>query len=709
MDRWYDTYQSWGRVVRTRHLVSKPASRDAASQLLADPSHPSLIAYGCGRSYGDLALNNGGGLIDCTGLDRFIAFDRTTGILTAEAGVRLADILVAICRPDIDGSGWMLPVTPGTRFVTLAGAIASDVHGKNHHRAGTFGSHVLSIELARSDGQRLTCSPESNAELFAATIGGLGLTGLILSATIQMRRVPGLAVEAEEIRFDNLADCFALATESDADWEYTAAWIDCLARGPQLGRGIFFRARHVPGHAVDPPASAPRISVPIVPPLSLVNPLTVRAFNAAYWRKLWPRRHSRRVGSYEGVFYPLDGIGDWNRVYGPGGFYQFQCQVPPEAAHDTIAALLAVIAESGQASMLSVLKLFGDKPSPGMLSFPAPGATLALDFGNRGASTRALLMRLEQIVLRAGGRLYAAKDALMAPATFRAGYPALARFQPHIDPGFSSNFARRVGLVSTVLPEGHPMAKDDPTTHTVAIFGATSGIATAVARRYAETGHRLVLVGRDAAALAALDADLTARGAPATQVLEADFTRLEDLPGLAAAAWERFGGLDVALLAYGTMAPQEDAQRDPAVTAAMLTANFASPAILLDELANRFESRGRGAIAAITSVAGDRGRKSNYVYGSAKGGLQVFLEGLRHRLAARGVSVTDIRPGFVATRMTAHLDRSGPLWATPDRVAGDIIGSIAAGRAVRYTPGFWRLIMLIIRCLPRFVFHRTSF
>lgn len=709
MDRWYDTYRSWGRVIRTRHLVSQPATRDAAADQVADGSRPSLIAYGCGRSYGDLALNNGGGLIDCTGLDRIIAFDGATGLLTAEAGVRLADILVAICRPDPDGSGWMLPVTPGTRFVTLGGAIASDVHGKNHHRAGTFGSHVLSLELARSDGQRLTCSLESNAELFAATIGGLGLTGLILSATIQMRRVPGLAVEAEEIRFDNLADCFVLASGSDAEWEYTAAWIDCLARGPQLGRGIFFRARHVPGRAVNPPAGVPRISIPIVPPLSLVTSATVRVFNAAYWRKLGPRGRTRRVGSYEGVFYPLDGIGHWNRVYGPGGFYQFQCQVPPGNAQDTIAALLSVIAESGQASMLSVLKLFGDKSSPGMLSFPAPGATLALDFGNRGASTRALLMRLEQIVVRAGGRLYAAKDALMAPATFRAGYPALARFQPHIDPRFSSNFARRVGLVSTALPEGSLGSRDDPATPTVAIFGATSGIATAVARRYAETGHRLVLVGRDATALAVLRADLAGLGAPATEVLEADFTRLETLPALATAAWERFGFLDVALLAYGTMAPQDDAEKDPAVAAAMLTLNFASPAILLDELANRFESRGRGAMAAITSVAGDRGRKSNYVYGSAKGGLQVFLEGLRHRLATGDVTVTDIRPGFVATRMTAHLDRSGPLWATPDRVAGDIIAAIAAGRAVRYTPGVWRLIMLIIRSLPRFVFHRTSF
>ena len=243
---------------------------------------------------------------------------------------------------------------------------------------------------------------------------------------------------------------------------------------------------------------------------------------------------------------------------------------------------------------------------------------------------------------------------------------------------------------------------------TVAVFGATSAIATAVARRYAEAGHRLVLAGRDTAGLAALEADLAVRGALAIAILHGDFAQLETLPGLVGAAWDRFGGLDVALIAYGTMADQAEAERDAATTVAMLTVNLTGTAVLLNELANRFQSRGCGTIAAITSVAGDRGRKSNYVYGAAKGGLQRLLEGLRHRLAPAGVAVVDIRPGYVATRMTAHLDRSSPLWATPEKVASDIVQAIRAERPVCYTPGFWRLIMLAVRATPRFIFHRTS-
>ncbi len=252
------------------------------------------------------------------------------------------------------------------------------------------------------------------------------------------------------------------------------------------------------------------------------------------------------------------------------------------------------------------------------------------------------------------------------------------------------------------------MKDNQPKPKTVAIFGATSDIAAAVARRYAEAHCRLVLVGRDAAALASAAADLQVRGAPETCSLQADFAQLDDLPGVVAAAWNRFDSVDVALVAYGTMADQQEAERNTATAAAVMTLNFTSPALLLNELAVRFQAQGHGMIAAITSVAGDRGRKSNYVYGAAKGGLQRLLQGLRHRLAASGVGVLDIRPGFVVTKMTANLDRKGPLWATTDRVARDIVGAITARRAIRYTPGFWRLIMLVVRTVPRFVFHRTS-
>ena len=438
-------YRSWGGTVAGEHAVCRPRSAAEARLALAAGGSPA-IGYGCGRSYGDVALNPGGRLIDCRGLDRFIDFDRAGGILACEAGVRLADILAAACVPDADGSAWFLPVSPGTRFVTVGGAIANDVHGKNHHREGCFGRHVLSLDLARSDGSVVTCSPRSRPDLFAATIGGLGLTGLILRARLQLRRVAGAAVESEDIRLQSLGDFFAVARESEAEWEYTAAWIDCAASGVTLGRGIFTRARHRPGVGAPPPLLDPAITIPIAPPVSPVNRLTLRAFNAAYFHRMGLRDGRRRVGSYESVLYPLDKIGAWNRLYGPAGFFQFQCVVPAEAAPDAVADLLSRIARSGEGSMLAVLKTFGDCPSPGLLSFPMLGATLALDFPDRGAPTRRLLGELETVVVAAGGRLYPAKDAVMTAETFRHGYPQLTEFRRHVDPAMSSAFARRVGL-----------------------------------------------------------------------------------------------------------------------------------------------------------------------------------------------------------------------------------------------------------------------
>jgi len=706
---WRDDYQSWGRAIGARHLVSRPRTMDEAAALVAAADALPILGYGCGRSYGDVPLNPEGRLIDCLALDRLIAFDARAGILTCEGGVRLADILAILCKPDADGGGWFPPVAPGTRFVTVGGAIANDVHGKNHHLFGTFGHNVLSFDLARSDGSRLTCSRERNQPLFEATIGGLGLTGLILCATIQLRRAPGLAFETEDLRFDSLAEFFAIAVESDAHWEYSTAWIDSMAGGSRLGRGVYSRARHAPGVARDPPGRRPAITFPVTPPVSLVNPLTVRAFNALYWRRLGPMRtRRRRVGGYEKLLFPLDGLGRWNRVYGPRGFHQFQCVVPTATAIDAISEMLRVIAASGQGSMLTGLKMFGERLSAGLMSFPMPGATLAIDFPNRGRSTDRLLETLERLAIEAGGRLYPAKDGRMTAGGLRAGYPNLERYRTFIDPGFSSAFAQRVNLVSRGDPAAVTLPPVAGDTMTVGIFGATSDIAAAVCQRLAARRCRLVLVGRDAQALSIMAADLESRGAAAVVVQEADFARLDELAAVAARAWDRFGHLDVALVAYGAMPDQVAAEQSAAAAESVLRLNFVSPVLLLNELARRFEQRGGGVMAAISSVAGDRGRKSNHIYGAAKGGLHRYLEGLRHRLHGARVSVLDIRPGFVRTKMTDHLDRRGPLWTSPDRVAADIVRAIDRRRAVLYTPWFWRGVMAIVRNAPRAIFHRTS-
>ncbi len=421
---------SWGQL---------PAVPAAHERWLSDRAAPlpavagSVLAYGNGRSYGDVGLNSGATLLHTRGMDRFIAFDEATGVLTCEAGVLLAEILdVFVPR------GWFLPVTPGTRFVTVGGAIANDVHSKNHHRAGSFGGHVRRFELLRSDGSRRVCAPGENAEWFAATIGGLGLTGLITWVELSLKPISGVGITVASTRFTGLDEFFAVNTEAEARHEYTVAWIDCLA--PTV-RGIFMAGDHSAGQG-QAAAARKALNFPLTPPFSLVNGLTLRAFNQAYYNRPVP---AMSVVHYAPFFYPLDGILHWNRLYGRQGFYQYQF-VLPMAARAALADVLRSISTSGQGSFLAVLKTFGDLSSPGLLSFPMPGVTLALDFPNRGAPTRALFDRLDAIVGEAGGRLYPAKDARMSGEFFRRSYPRLNEFLPFVDAKFSSDFARRVLL-----------------------------------------------------------------------------------------------------------------------------------------------------------------------------------------------------------------------------------------------------------------------
>lgn len=427
--------QSWGRYPRTEQTVVALSGR--ARPLPAFSGH--ALPHGNGRSYGDSCLDPGGTLLHARSLDRFISFDAATGILRCEAGVTLAEIIDHVLP-----QGWFLQVTPGTRFVTVGGAIANDVHGKNHHHRGTFGHHVRRFELLRSDGSRRECVPEDSDGFFAATVGGLGLTGVVTWAELQLRRVPGRHLETENIRFGTLDEFFALSRESAASHEYSVAWIDCLATGAARGRGHFTRADHAP-HLLEGRGKEPGkpLSMPVTPPWSLVNRLTLRPFNTLYyWRQ--PQRRKRAATHLLPFFYPLDSIGDWNRMYGRTGFLQYQCVIPPAAAHDGVDALLSEIALSKSGSFLAVLKEFGMQTSPGLLSFPRPGTTLALDFPNSGPAVFALLDRLDRIVDEAGGAVYPAKDARMSAASFQRAFPAWQQFGKFIDPRFSSGFWRRV-------------------------------------------------------------------------------------------------------------------------------------------------------------------------------------------------------------------------------------------------------------------------
>jgi FAD/FMN-containing dehydrogenase len=444
-----DDCLSWGGVHRYRHYLVKPMGRAAFPGILEANGGRPLLGFGLGRSYGDSCLNQNGVLVQMTNLNRILGFDDQTGDLTCEAGASLAEILARFARPSSDGSAWFPPVSPGTRFVTIGGAIANDVHGKNHHFFGTMGRHIRSLELLRSDGSVQICSPELNAPLFRSTIGGLGLTGLILSATIRLRRVPSLMLDVERIRFEGFKEFHALAHQSQTAWEYTVAWLDCVGHRGRKPRGIFMRANHVPAYQMSPPpvpATKPRFVVPITPPFSLLNHITSRAVNFVYARELRGRQALRRIAPYEKVFYPLDTVGDWNRLFGRRGFFQYQCVIPAPAAEDAIVELFECIAAAGEYPVLTVLKTFGDVPSPGLLSFPCEGTTIGLDFPNRGAKTLSLLERLDRVTEAAGGRVYPAKDGRMSAERFRRYYPQWAEFASFIDRGFGSSFQRRVAL-----------------------------------------------------------------------------------------------------------------------------------------------------------------------------------------------------------------------------------------------------------------------
>lgn len=388
---------------------------------------------GNARSYGDVCLNPGGVLLKTVGLDKFIEFDDQRGVLRCESGVLLRDILALIVP-----RGWFLPVTPGTQLVTVGGAIANDVHGKNHHRAGTFGCHVSRLELVRSNGDRIRCSQLENPEWFAATVGGLGLTGLITWAELRLVRIQSPYIQSAEVRFGSLSEFFTLSAEAERQHAYSVAWLDCLA---EKGRGILTAGDHIHDSApLADKAASQRLTLPVALPFSLVNRTSVQLFNTGYYRR---RLNNGRV-HYRPFFYPLDGIGHWNRLYGHQGFYQYQCVIPQKDSLEALAEILGEISRSGQGSFLAVLKTFGKVPSPGLMSFPMPGTTLALDFPNLGAKTLLLFDRLDAIVSAAGGRLYAAKDARMSRAMFERSYPALGRFSEFIDPGINSGFWRRM-------------------------------------------------------------------------------------------------------------------------------------------------------------------------------------------------------------------------------------------------------------------------
>jgi FAD/FMN-containing dehydrogenase len=391
-----------------------------------------------GRSYGDSAIVDEANVVSSLGMNRFLSFDSESGVLVCEPGVLLRDIQETFVK-----QGWMLHVTPGTAMVTVGGAVANDIHGKDHHLAGTFGEHVLSFILLRSDGEQLHCSATENSDFFRATIGGLGLTGFITSIALQLKRVAGPYFDTEVIPYSSLSEFFELSSKTeDEGWQASVSWFDCSTS--KAGRGSFTRG-NVSSRPYDKAStkSGLGLAVPFTPPISLVNKFTLDVFNAGYFQ-LQKSGAGKREVHYKEFYYPLDGVGNWNRIYGPKGFFQYQSVIPMEFAQAATEEMLEVIKRSGQGSFLAVLKTFADRKPAGLLSFARHGVTLALDFPNRGAKTENLMRSLDRIVAEAGGAINPSKDARMSRELFASGFPGLEEFKKYRDPNAVSNFSRRV-------------------------------------------------------------------------------------------------------------------------------------------------------------------------------------------------------------------------------------------------------------------------
>ncbi|MBL8765091.1 MAG: FAD-binding oxidoreductase [Phycisphaerae bacterium] len=443
----------WGNHPVVPARAARPERRRDLDAIVGDPSIGTLISRGLGRSYGDAALppepREGSAAILHERLDRLLSFEPASGMLHAEAGATLAGIIEAFLP-----RGFLPAVTPGTKFVTLGGAIAADVHGKNHHTEGSFGAFVHEITLLLPSGEVLRCSRAENTDAFWATLGGMGLTGHILSARIRLRPVQSAFLTVRYQRARSIYEAFDLFAGPFSTFRYSVAWIDCLSEGAALGRSVLMGGDHTPAAEVPSPQRsrllAPNVPrgfrVPFFAPSALLNPWTIRAFNALYFNAHWTR--TRTVG-YDSFFYPLDHIRDWNRLYGRRGFQQFQFVLPHEFARDGMVEVLTGLARSKRASFLAVLKTFGPS-SGGVLSFPKPGWTLSLDLPHDGG-LNAFLRGLDDLIVKHGGRRYLAKDACLSPGHFRRMYPELDRFREiraRLDPHdrLASALSRRLGI-----------------------------------------------------------------------------------------------------------------------------------------------------------------------------------------------------------------------------------------------------------------------
>jgi FAD/FMN-containing dehydrogenase len=427
-------YRSWGLKEASNQEAFTLERQDFDLQKFTKK----ILAFANGRSYGDICLNSNGIVLDTKNWNQFIDFDFENGYLKAYSGVLLSDILKLIIP-----KGWFLPVLPGTKYISLGGAIANDIHGKNHHHAGTFGLHLEEFEILKSNGERLICNASNNSDLFRATIGGMGLTGLIIWAKIKLKKITNSFLNLELIKFYSFEEFLNLSIDSDKKFEYTVAWIDSFANNSLELRGIFMRANHDTNHMNNQQAKIREYNLPFEIPFSLVNNFTTKIFNYLYFNKQISKKIITKI-DYNSFFFPLDLVSNWNLLYGPKGFTQLQFVCPLKNINSLLDEVFGLITKYHLSSPLSVLKVFGAIQSPGLLSFPREGITLAMDFPSSNKNLELFLTEALKQIYKHEGIVYPAKDTHLEKSLFQESFKSLDEFKKNKDPNFCSDFWRRV-------------------------------------------------------------------------------------------------------------------------------------------------------------------------------------------------------------------------------------------------------------------------
>lgn len=637
-------------------------------------NNKAIIARGNGRCYGDASLASK--VISTLPFHKIIHFDSQQGIFTCQSGVLLDNILQLIVP-----EGFFLPVTPGTKFITVGGALASDIHGKNHHVDGVFSDHVLSFKLLLPSGDITDVFP--GEDLFDQTAGGLGRTGIVLELQFRLKKIETTYIRQTAMRAKDLAEIFSLF-EQHKTATYSVAWIDCLASGQHLGRSVLLLGEHA--KAADIPGTKkllqlharPFLNVPFMFPSWVLNPLFIRIFNLLYYFK--PSSKGQQVVHYDPYFYPLDKVENWNRIYGKKGFVQYQFVMPKDRSFKGIKEVLEILSENNLGSFLAVLKLFGKSHENRYLHFPMEGHTLALDI-KISERIWPVLDQLDDIVTRYGGKVYLTKDARLRHKNYEAQY--------------------QQKTTANDTFQSYQMARlEKQKEHVFLVLGANSDIAKAAAIEYTKQypkGH-LILASRNVKSLATFVADHQLEAVSDIRYFDATDLRshrefVQQLPHQP--HW--------ILYAAGVLATNEDCFQQPDSWIENVQVNFTGAVSILNALvsdSNPFLEK----VIGLSSIAGLRGRKSNFMYGAAKSGFHQYLFGLRQELRSRGVVVQAVTPGSVKTKMTQHLQL--PSSANTARDIADVIVN-AKSRSFELYPGFfWRLVAIMVRILPESIIKK---